>query len=580
MPGRQLIPLFWEHEPGSGPYRSLFNFRRIWLLAVGLICAATIVPLLTMAAIEYKLTSRAMESEARLRTSRIVSVARHSLAGFFSERMSALTLVMRDNSVAELSRQERLAEILGHLAASFGGFVDLGLIDASGRQVAYAGPYELSGADYSREPWFTRTLESNRHVSDVFMGFRNVPHLIIATASTGGGGERFILRATLDTARFNELAGAELLAQGDSFIINRAGLLQTPSRQHGGLLQPIGLPVPPPSAETEMIAPDQGHGDTIMGFAAIEGTPFTLVVVNSWRELLASWHAMRTELLWFLATSVIVILVVVVWVATWLVNRIYMADQNRVAAMQQMELANKMASIGRLAAGVAHEINNPLAVIGEKAGLIKDLLTFTSTHSKDDRLLGLVDSIAASVERCGAITKRLLGFARRLDLKIEEVSLGDVVDDVLSFLRKEADYKGIRIVLDVPADLPPIVSDRGKLQQILLNIVNNAFAAMDKEGRLEVAARPEAGGGLVLTIADNGSGISEEDQKHIFEPFFTTRRETGGTGLGLAITYGLVEKLGGSIQFASTVGKGTTFTIHLPQKITEESVRENTCVFY
>jgi signal transduction histidine kinase len=251
---------------------------------------------------------------------------------------------------------------------------------------------------------------------------------------------------------------------------------------------------------------------------------------------------------------------------TYMVGKIHIADENRLMTLHQMEYSNKMASIGRMAANVAHEINNPLAIINEKAGLIQDLFTFKKQYTDDPKLTGLVASILVSVKRAGKITKRLLTFARNLEGTIETVQLEQVIGEVLSFLEKEAEYSNIQIRVDAAPDTPAIESDRGKLQQIFLNIINNAFAAMNNGGRLDIQIRADSPDQVKVQITDNGCGIPEDDLHNIFEPFFSTKISKGGTGLGLSITYNLTHDIGGDIEVASQVGQGTSFTVILPLK--------------
>jgi signal transduction histidine kinase len=220
-----------------------------------------------------------------------------------------------------------------------------------------------------------------------------------------------------------------------------------------------------------------------------------------------------------------------------------------------------------LAAGVAHEINNPLAIINEKTGYIQDLITYKEEYAKDTKLLDLVDSILSSVERCSTITKRLLSFARHVDVRVRTVNLLETIEEVLSFLIKEAEYRSIAISVTAPNDIPPFESDRGRLQEIFLNLFNNAFAAMSDGGHLDITARREDENYVSVTITDDGCGIPEADLKRIFEPFFSTKKERGGTGLGLSITYGLVQEIGGDIKVQSEDGKGTSFTITLPLRM-------------
>jgi signal transduction histidine kinase len=343
-------------------------------------------------------------------------------------------------------------------------------------------------------------------------------------------------------------------------------MIQTPSRLFGGALSTFPLPVPEPSEHTEVIESKDQHGHpVIIGYAYITGSPFILIVVKQKQEMMAAWSATGTKLFLFFIGSVLAICAVVFGICTYLVNSIHQADQNRVATLHQVEYANKMASIGRLSAGVAHEINNPLAIINEKAGLIKDMFTFRKEYADNPRLIGQVDSIIASVERCATITRQLLNFARNIQVSLQKVNLRQIVEDVLEFQKKEAGYRSLTIEVDIPDDIPEFVSDQGKLQQVFINLVNNAFAAMKDGGRLEIRSRLGRDGKSVVTqVSDNGCGIPPENIKKIFEPFFTTKSGSGGTGLGLSITYGLVKEIGGGIDIQSTVGTGTTFIITLP----------------
>ncbi len=146
----------------------------------------------------------------------------------------------------------------------------------------------------------------------------------------------------------------------------------------------------------------------------------------------------------------------------------------------------------------------------------------------------------------------------------------EVLEEVLGFLEKEAEYRSIKVSLNVPDDIPEFESDRGKVQQIFLNLVNNAFAAMEDGGSLDITVKREDEDFISATVTDTGCGIQESDIKRIFEPFFSTKTKKGGTGLGLSITCGLVQEIGGKINVQSEVGKGTTFIINIPLKTDKE----------
>ncbi len=353
-------------------------------------------------------------------------------------------------------------------------------------------------------------------------------------------------------------------------FVDHAGVIQTPSKRHGSLLSKLALPIPAYSEKTSVnLAVGENGEEFTIGYAYVRGTPYIVLVIKATAALMKPLETIRMELLWILATSIAVIMLVIVGVATYMVNKIYIADQTRAKTLHRMEHTNRMASIGRLAAGVAHEINNPLAIINEKAGLINDLFVFREEYAHDERLLSNVKSIIGSVARCGRITKRLLSFARHIDVDMAAIRFKDLADEVIDFLRKEAEYRSISINMNIPENLPEFVSDRGKLQQIFLNLVNNAFQAMNDGGRLDISACQGKGETLAFTVKDDGCGIPDADRKRIFDPFFSTKKKTGGTGLGLSITYGLVQELGGTMTVESEVGKGTEFTITMPLQVTE-----------
>jgi signal transduction histidine kinase len=561
-----LKPTFWDKKTGKGLGENLFNYRRMWQLAMLITSVVTLGPLLTMAVIDYRLSEEASESETMLRVTRLVSNTKRVVSAFLEEREAAVQFVTRDNSYEELADPARLGQVLGALKESFGGFVDLGVLDASGKQVAYVGPHALVGRDYSQQASFKEVLSKGRYVSDVFRGFRDDPHLVVTVRRDLPDGRFFVLRATLDTSRFMSLTtGLELAAHGEAFLINREGVLQTPSTLYGAVLTKVPFEVPQYQKYTTVIPGETvGAPDMLVGYAYIPDSPFILVISKSRSELMSAWYETRLDMVGFLVGSIWIMLLTILGVSTYLVSKIQEADRKRVAALHHIEHADKMASIGRLAAGVAHEINNPLAIINEKAGLIKDLFTYRQEYQSDPSLMKHMDSIIASVQRCGTITKRLLSFARHLDVSLQPVSVRKVLEEVLGFLHKEAEYRSIEVKLQGGENVPDVVSDRGQLQQIFLNLINNAFQAMNDGGHLAVAINPEPDGGLSVAVSDDGCGISETDQKRIFEPFYTTKASKGGTGLGLSITYSLVQELGGRVDLVSKVGHGTTFIVRLP----------------
>ena len=540
------------------------DFRKVWMLSFILTSVIAIGPLIFFALIDYDLSRKSVESEVVLRTSRFTSNTWRSIAFFIDERKTVLDFIARDNSFADLNDTKRLAGIFNNLKKGFSGFVDLGVIDSSGIHTAYVGPYQLKYKDYRNQLWFKETVRQGKYISDVFTGYRKAPHLVIAVKHMLPDGSFLILRASCEHRLNDMLSEINAGGVGDSFIINKDGLLQTQSKYFGDIFTKITMPVPGYSDKTEIIEDKISDMPVFIGYKYIPDTSFILIVAKQKAKLMESWQETRNKLIEYLAMSITVILLWTMGMTTYMVRRIKIADQHRVKSLHMVEYANKMASIGRLAAGIAHEINNPLAIINEKAGLINDMFSFTKEYKENPRLIKNVNSIITSVERCARITRRLLSFARHMHGDIQPVNIKNLIPEVLGFMEKEAEYKSIEIVLDISDKIPEFKSDRGKLQQILLNLINNAFSAMNDGGRLELIARLKDRNNVSIICNDNGIGISKVNLKRIFDPFFSTKTGSGGTGLGLSITYNLVQEIGGAIEVQSEEGKGTKFSITLP----------------
>ncbi|MFC1729478.1 ATP-binding protein [candidate division KSB1 bacterium] len=558
----RFFPRYLKNRKGTDD--SSARYKLLWVYSVLLTSLVSLAPLIAMTAINISQYHKMFENEITYSINNVVSNAKRSIELNLKERKSALAFVIDSESLEDLVDHEKLSDTFYHLRNSFSGFVDIGLIDSEGHQISYVGPYNLEGKNYSGQDWYHAVQLRDFYISDVFMGYRGFPHFVVAVKYQLNGGDFYILRATIDAEFINsQISALEFRPMSDLFIMNRQGILQTPSRGHGNILEKASLDVPPYTSAIQITEEiDNNENPYILGYAFIDESPFVFMVVNRPEELMQNWLTLRSDLIWFLIISIMLIIFVIFRGATYMVDSVRHADAKRAKILHDLEYTNKMASIGRLAAGVAHEINNPLAIINQKTGLLKDIVTFKEDMKEREKILDIVSSVLKSVDRCSTITQRFLGFAKRMDLKTETINLEHLVREVLGFLGKETEYRNISINFLVSENVPEIESDRGQLQQVFLNIINNALAAIDDHGRINIIINIRPGDMAAVTISDTGRGISKEDLKQIFEPFFTTKKE--GTGLGLSITYGIVQKLGGTISVESTVGKGTSFTVLLP----------------
>ena len=226
----------------------------------------------------------------------------------------------------------------------------------------------------------------------------------------------------------------------------------------------------------------------------------------------------------------------------------------------QLIQSEKMRSLGRLAAGVAHEINNPLGGI-----IIYGHLLLEDTEQSDPRYPNL-KKIVVEAEKCRTIVKDLLGFARPAIADGEPVNLKTIIENTISLLHGQAIFHNIALKFKCDELIPGIKGDAGQLQQAFTNIILNAVQAMGGKGKLTIIAGKIDNNLIAVSITDTGTGIAPENMKKIFEPFFSTKQAGQGMGLGLAITYGIIENHGGRIEVKSEVGKGSTFRIIFPIK--------------
>ena len=566
---QQVVQKFFDLDKSQSGKASADHYRLFRRRIVILMTLITILPLSLMAAINYYQYQSSLKNEIITPLGILSNKTKHSFELFLEERLSNVRFIASAYTFSDLANEKTLSRIYRVLKMEFEGFVDLGLINCDGIQISYAGPYALLGKDYSQQGWFQEVAVRGVYISNVFMGYRKFPHIAIAVQLMTEGCDGFVLRATLDTKKFDNLIAAMGLdPESDAFLINDEGIFQTHSKFYGKVLEKCPFSTPRGNYGSYTAEEKDPLGrDVISVYTHFNKLDYSLVLIKPRSLILKTWFTLKSELFFIFFFSVIGIMLVVFKLSDVLVKNMREADERREMAFRELEHSQKLSSIGRLAAGVAHEINNPLAIINEKAGLMKDLIDlhgYFQDFKEKPKLLNLTASILHSVERCKTITHRLLGFARRMEVHFEILNINQVIKEVLGFLEKEYLYRNIDIRLQLTENLPQISSDLGQLQQVFLNILTNALAAIQDNGRVVITTWQENAETIGVSIQDDGCGMSPETLSHIFEPFFTTKKDYG-TGLGLPITYGIVKKLGGEIKVHSTEGQGTTFTVLLPQ---------------
>jgi two-component system NtrC family sensor kinase len=506
---------------------------------------------------------------------------RRALETFIAERVAQIKTTAFSHSYAELTNHGHLSEIFTIMRNNSHSFVDLGIIGMDGRHVAYVGPYNLRDADYSREVWFRETMRKGVYISDVFMGFRQVPHFIIAVLRHAG--ERsFIMRATIDMDTVDALLERTYSDRsGEAFLINSEGVLQTMTRAHGNIMDKVNFSIPAVSRghpQTFTVQGAQGRA-MLAAVAPLESIDWLLVVEDDVTESLQPLQRLKMFIVIMVILGGVLVIAGALLCAHLLIGSLAASDEKQAHIDARLLQSSKMAALGKMAAGVAHEINNPLMLIQENAGWIRDLLA-DEEPAKMVNYGDIMDSTAkieGHVARAKGITQRMLGFGRRMNPGRVEIMVNFLVEQAMEMLKAEAAARNIEISRHFDPHVPVILSDQAQLEQVFINIIDNAIDAIGRDGKVEISTESRADG-VRISFADSGPGMDEETRRHIFDPFFTTKKVGEGTGLGLAICFSILEKLGGRIEVVSRPGLGATFIVTLPMQApvdAEESVGEN-----
>jgi len=545
------------------------DYTRLRLKIMAAITAFSLIPLVALGSFMHWQFNKTYRERITHSLIRSVENKKLSIDMFLEENILQLRNMAWTHNFDQMSDPEYLQYVFTTMQVGNQSFIDLGVIDGDGRHAAYVGPYQLGEVNYRDQEWFQKVMLKGVYVSDVFLGFRKYPHFIVAVMRREGN-KHWILRATIDSDIFNALVrNVQAGRRGDAFLVNQRLALQTGSRFSGPVLSKVSLPVSG-SRFSGVRLEERTTSDkreVLYGMAWLDKIDWLLVVSEEPAESLSPLF--RTQII---VASIIgvgfLIIISGAFVATRsIVSALSRTERHRAELDARVMQSNKMAALGKMAAGVAHEINNPLTLIRESAGWVKDLLTEEDATAIKNygEISESIEKIDQHVERAKGVTHRMLGFARRMDPLQENVDLNHVARQTMSFLQNEALHRNVELRTEFSPDLPQTTTDTAQLQQVILNLLENAIDAIDHQGLVIIRTQAEeATREISLSVIDTGRGIPKDKLDRLFDPFFTTKGVGEGTGLGLSISYSIMEQLGGRICVESEEGKGSTFTITLP----------------
>jgi two-component system NtrC family sensor kinase len=541
-----------------------------------IIIIVSVIPLILVSSTIYRQFRASYQEKVHDHLRELVQSHSQNIDNFLQEKLSDIRFLSDSCGRENLTDEPFLRERLVALQKDFGqDFVDLGVVNSQGEQIAYTGPFKLGQADYSDSEWFQEAIQSDFFISDVFLGLRGLPHFVIAVRNSREG-VHWILRATIDFVAFTTLVENIRIGQtGFAFILNNEGKLQTTPKTRPSMDMIDSKTIYEEFLANQQISPgkiliatktDSSLHKNIYIAASIKNGDWLLVYQQRITDAFADLNKTFMITTALMCIGLIGIVIMAFTLSRTIVQRVAKADAEKQMMSKKVVETGKLASVGELASGVAHEINNPIAIMVEEAGWIGDLLEEEEFEKIENRaeIERAVEKIQYHGNRCKEITSKLLSFARKTDTTVHDVDINALLEELVALSSQRAKYGMVEIQTDFQKGLPSLRASTSELQQVFFNLINNAIDAMDPEGgTLRISSRQRENT-LVISVSDTGHGIPEANLDRIFDPFFTTKAVGKGTGLGLSICYGIIEKMGGKVEVNSTVGTGTTFSTFLP----------------
>jgi len=540
------------------------------------------IPFILVIGVSFYFFTTAIESNTTRSLERIVEDHRSMIESFLKERTSDLQFITDTIGFEQMNQRESLNTLFENLKNRSSAFIDLGIFDSRGVHVNYAGKYPLKGKDYKDEIWFQQVMKNGTYISDIFLGYRNSPHFVIAVRK-GTGEQTWALRATIDTQYFDRLVSQVRIGRtGESYVLNNRGVSQTNRRSNDIRVMendPEYVKFPPLKDRIQTFIQSDAEKNTYLyATAGLKNNEWLLVVRQEKKDAyVALYSALYISLIIMVIGGAVIIVMAMVMTGR-ILRKIAQLDQDKESLGNQLIRATQLAEIGEMAAGFAHEINNPLQIIKSEQALIETLFEEIS-EKFDEKTLSTLDEIDDSlgqiklqVNRCAEITQAILKFGRKNEIKQQRLIPSHIIPEIIRMIEKKAKVGGIDIIQNITQDSPAFMGDPSQFQQVMLNLFNNAMDAITERhgvsgGVLSISAFPKNESWLAIQIRDNGIGISPENMDKIFSPFFTTKPVGKGTGLGLSVCYGIIESFGGTLEVKSEPNVGTTFLISIPAVI-------------
>ncbi|WP_300455771.1 sensor histidine kinase [Desulfobacula sp.] len=528
-------------------------YRKVWKKVVAILIASAFLPLAIIGGGMYVYLARTIKHKTMEALQAEAVSHKRDIDSFLTERIMDLKLISENNGLSKMMSPGAIEQVLSSLQRELPCFQDLGVIGADGEHLAYTGPYDLKAKNYRNTVWFKAVMDDGVSVSDVFTGFRNVPHFIIAVKRNEGK-TLWILRATVMSSLFDnivtQLAGN---TKADAYLINSKGDFQTNARKGGELMMKSQV-LPPGRFKGVQV---EEKGTTLTLTTWLETVSWLSVVSIDTRDLFEDSRRVRNMGLFVILLGGFVIILSILFTTDSLVSMLEEKRKNNRRLDLRLRRAAFLASLMKLSKGVFSDLTDILSNIHVTGTLMKEQIGLADVCETDL----MAEQIFSEAIRGRNLIDSFIRFAGPEDPVIMAVDIHMMLDHIIVFLRTALIEKNIGVITDFQAGFPTVRSDGNALCQVLLTLLVNAASAVSANGSIFVSTSMKENGVMIL-ISDDGPGLGKADMEYLFEPQYSTDR--GDSGFGLSISRDIMERIGGRISVRNGEEHGAVFEVQVP----------------
>jgi len=536
-------------------------YRKVWKKVVIILIVASFLPLAVIGGGMYVYLARTIKQKTMEALQTQVVSHKKDIDSFLTERIIDLKLISENNSLSKMISPGTIEQVFSSFQYKLSYFQDLGVIGADGSHLAYTGPYNLKTKNYRNAFWFKSVMDQGVFVSDVFTGFRNDPHFIIAVRQNEGK-NTWILRATIMSDLFdNIVTQMEGNRKGDAYLINSKGEFQTNPRKSGKLM--MKSMVSPPDRFKGVQVEEKDSTITLTTW--LDTVPWLSVVSVDKRDVFEALRKVRNVSLFVVLLAGFIIVLAILFTTDSLVSMLEEKRKNKYRLDSRLRRTAFLASSMKLSKGVFSDLNDILSNIHVTATLMKEQAG-PANFGDADLMTGQIFSEAI---RGKNLIDSFIRFTAPKDPVIMDVNIHMILNRMIVFLKTPLIEKNIEVITDFQEGLPSVRSDVAALRQVFLNLLLNASAVAGANSSIWISTFMKENS-VTISVSDDGSGLGNADMEQIFNPQHLTKR--GDWGFGLAISRVIMERIGGTISVRNGEEHGLVFEIRVPEEFIGKSL--------